>query len=164
MARIKKHVFDAISRELKNTDHPRSQADIAADYQVSSSTVSAVNLARTWGNFRAGIRAKSPLRSPVRHAKPSRFEKAQKAGLNPVTLEQRIEDRFERELTKIAETYEDRSSANDRFKYLAQRDDSLQERQDVALDRIRASERSIAMLGWAVTALAVAVVLVIIFK
>lgn len=61
--KLKKNQFDAIRHELLNT--ARTQAIIAADYQVSSTMVSVVNNVGSWTNYTKGIKAKYPLRRPV---------------------------------------------------------------------------------------------------
>lgn len=88
--------FFAIKRELESTN--RRQEDIAADYGVSSTTVSAINNARTWENFLVGKKAQHPIRSRVKASDPVvRKEKAEKAGLHPVTAEQRRTARIKNE-------------------------------------------------------------------
>lgn len=84
---IKKNKFDAIRNELLTTT--RTQAQIAADYDVPSTTVSLVNNVRTWGNYLTGTKAKHTLRGPVTVPKPSKSERAKRAGLKPVDLEER---------------------------------------------------------------------------
>lgn len=81
--------FFAIRRELESTN--RRQEDIAADYGVSSTTVSSINQARTWDNYLVGKKADKPVRSTrVKASDPVvRKEKATKAGLHPVTREER---------------------------------------------------------------------------
>ena len=64
---IKKNTFDAIRNELLTTDRP--QSTIAADYQVSPSTVSWINNVRTWQNHLVGKKALSPLRLPLSSVK-----------------------------------------------------------------------------------------------
>lgn len=96
---VKKIVFHAIARQLRQTR--RSQADIAADYNVSTSTVSSINNAGTWGNYLSNTKAAKPLRAPVRPEAPTKVEKAKRAGLNPQTRD----DRFQAELDKIASKY-----------------------------------------------------------
>lgn len=160
--KLKKNQFEAVRKELINGT--RTQADLAADYQISSTMVSVVNNARTWGNYLAGKKAKHPLRGPVKAVQPTKFEKAQKAGLNPVSSERRIEDRFAAELDKIRKKYQTQDDATAERVLLEQRIRTVDDRSDVQLDRIRAVEQSTKAIGWSVVILSAVVLLVVIFK
>lgn len=89
---LTKNKFNAIRNELLNTDRP--QADIAADYQVSTSSVSTVNNEATWQNHLAHKTGRTTLRK--RRAADlkaqTKREQAQQAGLNPQTREERSPD------------------------------------------------------------------------
>ncbi len=101
--KLRKNQFDVIRQGLSETTD--TQATIASVVGVSSSMVSLVNNARTWGNYLANKKAKHPLRGPVKHVEPSKLEKAQKAGLKPISVEDRIEKRFAEELEKLNDKY-----------------------------------------------------------
>ena len=86
---LTKNKFNAIRNELLNTDRP--QADIAADYQVSTSSVSTVNNEASWQNHLAHKNGRTSLRK--RRAadlkSQTRQEQAKQAGLHPHTREER---------------------------------------------------------------------------
>lgn len=105
---LRRKQFDAIRNDLRTTT--RTQAAIAEDHKVSSSMVSLVNNARTYGNYLSNEKAKHPLRErvqPTRTAvkEPTKYEKAERAGLKPLSVEERIEKRFASELEKLNEKY-----------------------------------------------------------
>lgn len=104
LTRIK---FFAIRRELESTN--RRQEDIAADYDVSSTTVSLVNKTRTWENFLVGKSSVKPVRSGRVSSKDPvvRKEKAAKAELHPVTREERQEKTIAEKLQEARERQED---------------------------------------------------------
>lgn len=64
MARKLTHgTFNKIREDLRNTTD--TQAKIASRYGISASTVSWVNITRTWENYLANKKGKSPLRGTV---------------------------------------------------------------------------------------------------
>lgn len=87
---LTKKVFNAIRNELLSND--RNHSDLAADYGVSSSTVSLVNNEGTWENHLAYTRAKKSLRQRRKDAvaKQSKKERAEKAGLHPKPREEQV--------------------------------------------------------------------------
>ncbi|TFC63741.1 hypothetical protein E3O62_02630 [Cryobacterium sp. TMT2-15-1] len=92
--KIKRIKFLAIKRELKNTT--RLQADISKEYGVSASSVNSINMAGTWGNYLAGVKAPKPVRSKratsptVSQSTKARYARAKAAGLSPLTGEDRM--------------------------------------------------------------------------
>lgn len=80
---LTKKVFNAIRNELLSND--RNHSDLAANYGVSSSTVSLVNNEGTWENHLTHNRAKKSLRQRRKEnqAKQTKQERAEKAGLHP---------------------------------------------------------------------------------
>lgn len=171
---LKKIAFHAIARQLKDTQ--RTQADIAADYNVSASTVSWINQTGNWGNYLANIRAAKPLRqrvkSPTTIAAASKVERARQAGLNPVTAEQRIEQRFADELDALAKVYATNDRVDEQVARLDNRVDIAREiakraRDDVAAKADEPTERELvfnAIFSWGTLALAAVALIVAIVK
>lgn len=100
--KIFKAKFDAIRNDLLNTTHP--QQVIGQRHAVSASTVSAINIARTWGNYLNGTTAKTPLRAPVKPLKASKVQRAKDAGLHPHDREDRETERLDAGLKKMNAT------------------------------------------------------------
>lgn len=164
--KLKKHQFQAIRNELLDTTRNRTQADIAADYQVSSSMVSLVNNVRSWGNYLTGTKAKTPLRGSVSQTQPTqtKSEQAQQAGLNPVSIDQRIEQRFAEELETLNKKYASRSELEEAAARLQTNIDGTNRRVNKKLDAPTKEEARIdTAFTWAISAITlVALVLAII--
>jgi len=152
---LKRIGFFAIARQLRETN--RTQADIAADYNVSSSTVSVINQAGSWENYLAGKTAVKPIRAARALAqKPTKLEAAKAAGLNPRTREDRLNaaghpaksriPRHHREANKLAADLKklEKTPTRDEFKQLSK---ALHDRQDVLLARVRQAERHLGRNG-----------------
>lgn len=101
---LKRNVFNAIRKELLESD--RAQYAIGADYGVSASSVSTVNVEGTWENHLVAKKAKRTLtqRRKAEVKAKTKVEQARTAGLHPHTKVDRDEEQIAINLEKLEAT------------------------------------------------------------
>jgi len=95
--RLTENKFKLIAKDLRN--HPYlTQHSIAESHHVSTSSVNNVDNYVTWRNFKEGFKPNLSIRDRARRR--DRIERAKSAGLKPVSI---VERREERATKRIAE-------------------------------------------------------------
>jgi hypothetical protein len=107
---LSKMKFQQIADDLTGTT--LSQKTIAGNRNVGQTTVSKVNTAGTYINFRKGRKAKQPLRPAQPLTSAQKEAIARKQNLNPQTASDRREKRFAKELERL-----DNTPTRDEFKH-----------------------------------------------